>query len=384
MHRPLLLVAATALAAILPAQEEAAQERTQSKTPPGEAPWTTDFLAAHAEAARRNVPIFVYSTKTYCPHCVVMEKTLLSDPALASTFDDVVWMYLFQDFSGSPADRAAQRVAIRFGITAWPQHFLVDPHSMEVLADTGRTLESFTRAVKGATVAERDDGLQPEDLAAADARAAALHDQPPGQERLVELLGDDDVVVRYRAIELLKDAAPKRVVAAAGELLAVPHDQTRFLVCEVLATHGDASAREALEALVRDPAGSRNPNVLRIRATQALARCGDARSLEVLAPIVQAAQCNNGLSTLAVDTAVALGEESAEARAQAARVLLDGFPAPGDSADDPRMQRMCAALAARVHGALGRLTGTSEIGFPEVYDAKSRAALRQAWAALVR
>lgn len=379
MHRPPLFVAAGMLVALLPAQE-----RTQSKTPPGEAPWTTDFLAAHAEAVRRNVPLFVYSTKTYCPHCVVMEKTLLSDPALASTFDDVVWMYLFQDFSGSPADRAAQRVAIRFGITAWPQHFLVDPHTMEVLADTGRTLESFTRAVQGTVVTERSDGLQPEQLAAADARAAALHDQPPGQERLAELLGDEDVVVRYRAIELLKETAPKQVVEAAGELLTVAHDQTRFLVCEVLAAHGDGSAREALEALVRDPAGSRNPNVLRIRATQALARCGDARSLEALAPIVRAAQCNNGLSTLAVDTVVSLGEESAEARAQAARVLLEGFPAPGDSADDPRMQRMCAALAARVHGALGKLTGNAEIGFPATYDHGAREALRQAWRVVLR
>ena len=36
-----------------------------------------------------------------------MERGLLSRPELASSYDDVVWMYLFQDFSHSDADRQA-------------------------------------------------------------------------------------------------------------------------------------------------------------------------------------------------------------------------------------------------------------------------------------
>ena len=113
-------------AAVLSLTAIATSVRAESKNPPQGPPWTKDFLEAHRMAAERKKPVFIHSTKTHCPHCIVMERGLLSDPKLAEFYDDVIWMYLFQDFSGSEADRAAQRVALRFGISAYPQHFLAD------------------------------------------------------------------------------------------------------------------------------------------------------------------------------------------------------------------------------------------------------------------
>src|SRR5690606_32833596 len=156
-----------------------------------------------------------------------MERGLLSDPQLAEHYDDVVWMYLFQDFSGSAADRAAERVAIRFGITTWPQHFLVDPYSLDVLADTGRRLETFRAAVERAEVTRRDAASNADDLAAADALAARLEGEVDVAEA-ERALEHADPVVRYRALEQLEERAPESILAAADRLLALPHDQTRF------------------------------------------------------------------------------------------------------------------------------------------------------------
>ena len=52
----------------------AASAHAESKTPPAGAPWTKDFLEAHRMASEQGKPIFIYSTKTHCPHCIVMEK----------------------------------------------------------------------------------------------------------------------------------------------------------------------------------------------------------------------------------------------------------------------------------------------------------------------
>jgi hypothetical protein len=107
-----------------------------------------------------------------------MERGLLSDQKLAEFYDEVVWMYLYQDFSDSPEDKEAQRVAIRFGISSWPQHFLVDPYTLEVIDSTGRSLDSFKNAVQRAEVGE-PGALTNKALREADARAAEFEKNPP-------------------------------------------------------------------------------------------------------------------------------------------------------------------------------------------------------------
>jgi hypothetical protein len=353
----------------------AASAHAESKTPPAGAPWTKDFLEAHRMASEQGKPIFIYSTKTHCPHCIVMEKGLLSDPRLAEFYDDVIWMYLFQDFSGSEADRAANRVALRFGISAYPQHFLVDPHSLEVIADTGRSMESFSAAIKGTNVGEAIT-LTHESLRKADARAIALEAELT-DERAIAALGDPDLVVRLLALRHLKGSKPEAIAAKAEELLAVRNDHVRFLVCEVLAETGGAEHEESLVSLVRDPVGSKNPNVMRMRAVEALGKLGGGHAVEVIRPYAVSGLWLNGLTSVSVDALAAIAVRAPEHRAAVKDALVAAYPAPPPVGDETQ-DRFCRSLAERVHRALVDLTGKS-MPFPKIYDAATRTELQSAW-----
>jgi hypothetical protein len=290
---------------------------------------------------------------------------LLPNPALKPVYDEVIWVYVYRDFTSRGQDRDAERVSWRFGVTSWPQLFLADPRTLAILTHTGREPESFLAAVRRTSV-DRDDS--PEALAAlaeAEQRADELE-----RTRSVGLarygIDDEDIVVRYLSLRILADRAPKEVVARARELLHVPNDPFRYEVCDVLKAERAASAKEALEALVADPADSLNPNVLRIRAVGALAECGDAGSISAIAPHASSGAWNNGLTGLAVDALAAIGKRHRDARADVRAVLRRSYPDPAGATDD-RAKRACVGLAKRVHAALG------ERGpFPDPYDAAAR------------
>ena len=96
----------------------------------------------------------------------------------------------------------------------------------------------------------------------ADARAAELESNPSVQlaRRYID---DSDIVVRYRALHVLAEKDPEYIAKPAVSLLQVPNDTFRYDVCTFLGTAGRKAAAGALESLVRNPAHSRNPNVLR-------------------------------------------------------------------------------------------------------------------------
>lgn len=310
-----------------------------------------------------------------------MERGLLSDPKLKAYHDDVVWMYLFQDFSHSDSDRAAERVAIRFGITSWPQHFLVDPYTLEVAGDTGRSMRTFRAAVRQATVKHRA-GVTLEELAAWDTLAASLEGAAP-IKLARKYLTHEDVVVRFRAIERLKVSDPQAIADAGVELLATPHDQTRFVVCWVLAKLGGGKAIvSALEALVVKPTASNNPNVLRMRAVQALARCGGASSVNVVAPHATSGLYFNGLTRAAVDCLVAIARREKDAKVSVADHLRKAFPVPKSDAK-ARELRSCKSLAHHVHEALRTVT-SQDVPFPKTYDVATRKDLIEAWTRMPR
>lgn len=303
-----------------------------------------------------------------------MERGLLSDPQLAKSYGDVVWMYLFQDFSKSEEDRAAERVAIRFGISSWPQHFLVDPFTLKTLADTGRSLESFTAAVGRARVEKAEATPSVADFATFDALARSLE-----KDQSVALaqkhLQHADIVVSYRAVQIVAKKAPAVLVEASGSLLTSPNDQIRYAVCEALASEGNAEAREPLHTMLRDPGPSRNPNVLRIHAVKALARCGDASSLAAIEPHATSGAWRNGLTRTSIDAIVAIGEREAKWRHQAVEILAKAYPALPEEAAE---QKACETLAKDVHKALEKLSG-KRVAFPREYTAAKRDELMKAW-----
>ena len=98
----------------------------------------------------------------------------------------------------------------------------------------------------------------------------------------MEALSSDDIILRYTGLRVLAKKNPKRLVAQAEQLLAVPNDPFRYEVCAVLRKAEATGAAHALEAVVMEPKNSRNPNVLRMRAVSALAVCGDADSVPVI------------------------------------------------------------------------------------------------------
>lgn len=291
---------------------------------------------------------------------------MLPNPALKKNYDEIVWVYVYRDFSKNERDRAAERISLRFGVTSWPQLFLVDPASMKILRHTGRKVESFQRAVASARVKPARTLEAHKRIAAAEARAIEL-EKRGGKKLARGRLDDEDIVVRTRALEILAKKDPKTIVARATELLEVPSDPFRYAVCGVLKDAADPKAAPALEAIVREPKPSLNPNVLRMRAVQALATCGHAGSVEVIAPFAQSGAYFNGLTGTSVDALAAIAKRDKQARKPVHAALKKAYPPP---AADQRGQRACVALAKRIHKAL-----KDPRPFPKPYDDEARAAL---------
>jgi hypothetical protein len=302
-----------------------------------------------------------------------MEEQLLPLASLRPAYPKAVWMYVYRDFSGSEADVAAENVALRLGMTSYPQHFLVRPDTLEDLGDTGRAAPGFLAAFDRARVNGRVDRAAGEALRKADALAEGLRTgKDPAAAR--KALANPDVLVRIRAAEVLLEKDPKGLVASAAQLLEEPNDPLRYAVCRGLAKAADPKVAPALEALARDAKSSRNPNVLRMHAVEALGACGNAASVAAVAPHA-AAGWRNGLTRKAVDALVAIAERDKAARPAVRAALLEALPAPEAEAS---AARAVLALAKAVHAALEKATG-KKAPFPDAWDAAAREKLRKAF-----
>ncbi len=304
---------------------------------------------------------------------MTLEEQLLPHQDLKPLYDQAVWVYVYRTFKKDEADRAAERISIRFGVTSWPQLILVHPVTLKITQHAGRTVASFKKAFPQAQLAEKPEGV--DGLAArmklggAEATAKKLETDGDLASARKWLTGYEDIVVQTRALEILAKEAPEEIGPHATKLLAKPSDPFRYLVCKVLADHPDPQANDALEALVKTPARSLNPNVLRIRAVQALAQSGDAGSVAVIAPHAASGVYFNGLTGIAVDALAAIAKRHGDARDAVRTALLTAYPQPPED-EDARKLRACVGLAKRVHKALG-----SKLPFPDTYDAKAREAL---------
>lgn len=300
---------------------------------------------------------------------------MLPSAELKPAYDKVVWLYVYRDFSNSKEDLKAERTSLRFGLTSWPQLILVDPDSLAVLRQTGRSTSSFLAAVNTAKVKPSESSSSLDRVEQADARAIQLESEPTAALAR-QYLDDEDIVVRYRALSILAEQDPKSIAAQAESLLSVRNDPFRYEVCKVLARNRSSEARLALESLVRQPVHSSNPNVLRIRAVEALATCGDSESVEVIGPLAKGS-CLNMLTRTAVDSLVAIAGRYTEARERVRHILIEAYPKPALEPSQTQ-SRYCLSLAKRVHSSLQKVSGESR-AFPADYDTASRERLIQSW-----
>ncbi len=296
---------------------------------------------------------------------------------LKPAYEQAIWLYVYRDFSGDEADKAAERIMLRFGFSSYPQHHLIHPTTWKRLATPSRSLEPFLKTFASTAI----DAIETTDalglLEKAEARAARLEEKQSKKDALAALAEDTDVVVRYRAVEVLKEKAPKELAALAKELLSVPNDPLRYLVLEALKDLGDTDQAAVLEALVKEPKDSLNPNVLRIRAVQALAACGGSSSIPVVAPYA-AGPWNNGLTRISISTLAAVGLRDRDARKAAKTALLAAYPTPPAEDAPERTQRAVLSLAKHVHAQLAALMKKKK-PFPKDYDEAARQKLRAGW-----
>ncbi len=304
---------------------------------------------------------------------------MLPNAALKPDYGKVVWLYVFNDFKKGALDNAATRIRIRFGGSSWPQLLLVDPSTMKVIGNTGRSVASWRGAVGRTRIGKilPDAGKR---LAAAEKQATALQGKHTAKQAR-EGLDSKGIVVRMLALDSLSKSSPATVLARAEQLLSVPNDLFRYSVCQVITkAKGPVGPKvvAALERIVRKPENSRNPNVLRMRAVQALDRVGTVQSMRVIGPHASNGSYRNGLTRIAVEAVAGIASRNPKARSEAAAILVKGFPKPPEAGS--RMMRLCVYLARSIHKRLSRLTGR-KVAFPASYDAAARQRLIQAFSA---
>ncbi|MDF1702141.1 MAG: HEAT repeat domain-containing protein [Planctomycetota bacterium] len=319
-----------------------------------------------------------------------LEQQLLPHADLAPLYDKAVWVYVYQTFDGTPEDMRAEHIAMRFGVTSWPQLVLADPVALKALRHVGRSAAAFQTAfaaVELPTRTQQQKTVAASALMAADRRAVELFALKDGKATAAidlatqTLFGDakarsHDIVVRTRAAQILAARKPALLVEHAAVLLKTPSDPFRYLICQALGKAGATAAAPHLEALVRDPQPSLNPNVVRIRAVQALATCGRVESIAVVAPYATSGVYFNGLTGVAIDTLARLAARLPETQARVAQLLRAGYPVPPSEPRESKMgmrkHRAATALARRIHKATG-----DPRSFPASYDEAARTRLMQ-------
>ncbi len=309
---------------------------------------------------------------------------MLPHKDLAPLYDQAIWVYVYRDFTKSPADLAAERISIRCGVSSWPQLMLIDPISMKRVARAGRTVQGMKSAFAKARLAPNPGANHRGPVAQArlkrsEQTAIELQTQRDRELAHKVLFGEEptgahDIVPQTRALEVLAERTPDVLVEKAATLLRTPNDPFRYLVCQMLRTAGDAKAAPHLEALVKNPEPSLNPNVVRIRAVQALATCGRPESVKVIAPHATTGNYFNGLTGAAVDTLAAIAKRHPKAAAEVAAALRKGYPTVPK--EDPgtkggmRKHRAATHLARRIHKAVA-----DPRPFPTPYDDAARTLL---------
>src|SRR5262249_47227362 len=161
-------------------------------------------------------------------------QQLLPSAALKPVYTKVSWLFVNRNFDDSPNDLLAQRIELRFGVSSYPHLLLVEPESLGVLREIGRSAPAFLDAVGNTSVKISDPKAASAKLTQAEQRLVALNKKPTAANAKNHL-NDEDIVVRFRALQLVAKWDAKVIVRHARELLDTGHDQFRYEVCDVLA-----------------------------------------------------------------------------------------------------------------------------------------------------
>jgi Thioredoxin-like len=362
--------------------------------------WTNDpkdpLAVAQNAALKQRVPLLIYFTKKECPDCAAVEKNLLPNTALQPVHDKLVWLYVNRGFNmNNPADRAAEKIEVRFGITNYPHLLMIDPETLGLLEDMARTPEPFVKAVQETKVRPNDPSAAMDKLKLGEKRAVQLE---TNQSKLLArtFLSEQDIVCRVRAVQALGQLEPLDVAAQAKDLLAVRHDVLRIEVCKVLAKlaeHPNPAAVKAVRAaipvlkdLAQKPKDSLNPDLMRCAAVHILGKYGGAESIELLGEIATKEAKEDPEKPLASEAVNALGAIGTRVpdpkdKKKVTEALVEAYPKPPPPNADVRTKLRYFQLAERVHGQLSAINPSKKIWklSPDRYDDLQREQLKEQW-----
>lgn len=324
---------------------------------------------------------------------------MLPSKKLEPWYDKVIWLFVSRNFKKDHKDIVAMRSHDRFGISSWPQMILFDGRDDLVMQEMPRKLEMFIKGLDRGVTAYGKRQWQPkasaeeraqlrvrsqqrtialESLLEQHSKGAKLTDADLDAAEKDLLSTDSDIVVRLRALRLLAQLRPGTIVEHAARWLTVANDPWRYELLGILSRHAKPDPNLTRELVILfEQAGeavpSRNPNVLRIKVADCLARVGDADALNALKVPALEANPRNGLTHTVIRAVGAIAARSrGEPRQRAMGILAESLP----PAVAPTGNDRTTKLATR--RALGVLRTTLQTLAPLVGDA-TLPALPKTW-----
>jgi hypothetical protein len=281
-------------------------------------------------------------------------------------------LYVYRDFEGGEADRSAERITDRYSLSSWPQLWLVDPHDLATIGETGRTVKTFAEAVGKVEIKPTKDFSVVESLKKSESKVVEF-DRNPTREFAFKLIESDDIVAQLAAVRFLaKEKNFDDVTIHAKRLLAIANDGLRYEILKAVAETGKGDVAAEIAELVNNPQPSRNFNVLRSHAIKALASCGDSSSIAVIAPYAQGT-ARNSTARISIQAMMKLVARHPDCKAEVTRALASSFPPI-----EKGVERLVNSHAKMVHENLVELTGR-DVNFPESYIEDTRSQLIKQW-----
>ncbi len=353
-----------------------------STTPVGVAPWVTNMADAQELALKSDKMIFCYFTRIGCPHCTRFEKGTLSSDRLKEVADKVVWLYQYTSaFDSRPTIeksevlRQADRSAFRLSVTFYPRLFILDPETLRPVSSVSRGLEGFLKQI---SEIKREKPVASHEVWVKKYEEMANElELRPTPELAKKHFSEDDLAVKMRAIEYLKEKEPEFLLKRIDELLAVEGDACRRVACDLLSEYPDGKYAPALNKLFENPINSEGfgsrasmVSVMRIKIGLTLSKMGNAESIDVLGENLTRRDWHNYLTKQSPKYMMEILQRHPECKPKVIEYFVQAFPKapiPGRNGPPP----------GAMEGWLKAKPGATEKDIIEMHDTRaSEKALR--------